>query len=159
MSESRASNQHCVVLLMRGIRGTQYLIPTITFYGQAADVRDGPPFGGPYPRMRSARLNKIGECTTAMPINPDRADSLTCALLIRGVSRDTMSRVYMCLKVHYFQHLACPCQLPTRACYRCADDGVRSLADKVPNRVGMATGRPLRKLHPVKGKGRTIWRD
>jgi hypothetical protein len=29
--------------------------------------------------------------------------------------------------------------------------------DNVPNWVQMATGEPFRKLHPVKGKGRTIW--
>jgi hypothetical protein len=49
------------------------------------------------------------------------------------------------------KHLVYPHQSPTRACYRCADDGVRSLADNVPNWVQMATGEPLRKLRPVQG--------
>ncbi len=44
-----------------------------------------------------------------------------------------------------------PAYIPTRACYRRADDGVRSLTDNVPNRVEMATGRPFRKTYPVKG--------
>jgi len=46
---------------------------------------------------------------------------------------------------------------PTQACYRCADDGVRSPADNVPNWVQMATGEPLRESSPVKGQGRMIW--
>jgi hypothetical protein len=40
---------------------------------------------------------------------------------------------------------------PTQACYRRADDGVRSPADNVPNRVLMVTGKPLGELSPVKG--------
>jgi hypothetical protein len=43
--------------------------------------------------------------------------------------------------------------VPTRACYRCADDGVRSLADNVPNRVRMVTREPLEESSFVKGKG------
>jgi len=39
----------------------------------------------------------------------------------------------------------------TQACYRCADDGVRSPADNAPNRVQMVTGEPLRESSPVKG--------
>ena len=45
---------------------------------------------------------------------------------------------------------------PTQACYRRADDGVRSPADNVPNRVQMATGEPLGESSPVKGQGRMI---
>jgi hypothetical protein len=33
--------------------------------------------------------------------------------------------------------------VPTWACYRCADDRVRSPADNVPNWVHMVTGEPL----------------
>ena len=40
---------------------------------------------------------------------------------------------------------------PMQACYRRADDGVRSPADNVPNRVRMVTGEPLRESSPVKG--------
>jgi len=40
---------------------------------------------------------------------------------------------------------------PTQACYRRADDGVRSPADNVPKWVRMVTGGPLRKSSPVKG--------
>ena len=39
---------------------------------------------------------------------------------------------------------------PTQACYRRADDGVRSPADNVPNWVRMVTGEPLRESSPVK---------
>ncbi len=39
----------------------------------------------------------------------------------------------------------------TQACYRCADDGVRSLADNAPNRVQLVTGEPLGESSPVKG--------
>ena len=46
---------------------------------------------------------------------------------------------------------------PTRACYHRADDGVRSPADNVPNRVQMVTGEPLRESSPVKDQGRMIW--
>jgi len=46
---------------------------------------------------------------------------------------------------------------PMQACYRCADDGVRSPADNVPNWVQMATGEPLRGSSPVKGQGLMIW--
>jgi hypothetical protein len=46
---------------------------------------------------------------------------------------------------------------PTQACYLCADDGVRSPADNVPNWVQMATGEPLGEFSPVKGQGRMIW--
>jgi hypothetical protein len=49
------------------------------------------------------------------------------------------------------KHLVYPHQPPTRACYRYADDGVRSLADNVPKWVQMVTGGPLRKLRPVQG--------
>lgn len=45
---------------------------------------------------------------------------------------------------------------PTQACYRRADDGVRSPADNVPKRVQMATGEPLGESSPVKGQGRMI---
>lgn len=41
--------------------------------------------------------------------------------------------------------------VPTWACYCCADDRVRSPTDKVPNWVGMVTGRPLREASSVKG--------
>jgi hypothetical protein len=41
--------------------------------------------------------------------------------------------------------------VPTWACCRCADDGVRSPTDKVPNWVEMVTGQPLRESSPVKG--------
>ena len=41
--------------------------------------------------------------------------------------------------------------VPTWACYRCADDGVRSPTDNVPNRVQMVTGEPLGESSPVKG--------
>jgi hypothetical protein len=40
---------------------------------------------------------------------------------------------------------------PTQACCRCADDGVRSPADNVPNWVRMVTGEPFRESYPVKG--------
>jgi len=43
--------------------------------------------------------------------------------------------------------------IPTWACYRRADDGVRSPTDNVPNWVEMVTGRPFREASPVKGKG------
>jgi len=33
--------------------------------------------------------------------------------------------------------------VPTRACYRRDDDGVRSPTDNVPKRVQMATGEPI----------------
>ena len=46
---------------------------------------------------------------------------------------------------------------PTQACYRRADDGVRSPADNVPNWVQMVTGEPFRESSPVKGQGRMIW--
>jgi len=39
----------------------------------------------------------------------------------------------------------------TQECDRRADDGVRSPADNVPNRVQMVTGEPLRESSPVKG--------
>ncbi len=41
--------------------------------------------------------------------------------------------------------------IPTWACYRRSDDGVRSPADNVPNRVEMETGRPFWETSPVKG--------
>jgi len=43
---------------------------------------------------------------------------------------------------------------PTQVCYSrhgVTDDGVRSPADNVPNRVQMVTGEPLRESSPVKG--------
>ena len=40
---------------------------------------------------------------------------------------------------------------PTQACYRRADDGVRSPADNAPNRVQLVTGEPLGESSPVKG--------
>ena len=46
---------------------------------------------------------------------------------------------------------------PTQACYRRADDGVRSPADNVPNRVQLVTGEPLGESSPVKGLRRMIW--
>ena len=46
---------------------------------------------------------------------------------------------------------------PTQACYRRADDGVRSPADNAPNWVQMVTGEPFRESSPVKGQGRMIW--
>ena len=77
------------------------------------------------------------------------------------VSRDTKSHDCMCMSLngcHFlyygavlYMHLAYPRQSPRWACYRCADDGVRSPTDNVPKRVRMVTGEPLRKLHPVKG--------
>ena len=47
--------------------------------------------------------------------------------------------------------------VPAQACYRRADDGVRSPADNVLNWVRMVTAEPLRKSFPVKGYGRMIW--
>jgi hypothetical protein len=70
-------------------------------------------------------------------------------------SRDTLLRDRMCLKWRckptQDKHRVYPHQSSKRACYRCADDGVRSLADNVPNWVRMVTAEPLRKLRPVKG--------
>jgi hypothetical protein len=40
--------------------------------------------------------------------------------------------------------------VPTQACYRRADDGVRSPVDNVPNRVQLVTGEPLGESSPVK---------
>jgi len=40
--------------------------------------------------------------------------------------------------------------VPMWACYRCADDGVRSPTDNVPNWVEMVTGRPLRDYTSIK---------
>ena len=45
---------------------------------------------------------------------------------------------------------------PTQACYRRADDGVRSPADNVPKRVQMVTGEPFGESSPVKAQGRMI---
>ena len=42
---------------------------------------------------------------------------------------------------------------PTQACYRRADDGVRSPADNVPNWVRMATGAPPPEVLSGKGLG------
>ena len=46
--------------------------------------------------------------------------------------------------------------IPTWACYRRADDGVRSPTDNVPKWVEMVTGRPFWEISPVKGKGRVM---
>ncbi len=45
----------------------------------------------------------------------------------------------------------------TQACYRRADDGVRSPVDNVPNRVQLVTGEPLGESSPVKGWRGMIW--
>jgi len=43
--------------------------------------------------------------------------------------------------------------VPTRACNRRADDGVRSLADNVPTLVQLVTEETLGESFPVKGQG------
>ena len=48
-------------------------------------------------------------------------------------------------------HPACACRYPKEARYRCADDGVRSPPDNVPNWEETARQTPLREIHLVKG--------
>lgn len=67
----------------------------------------------------------------------------------------TRCRIVECIKQVRIPGMFLPD--PTQACYRCADDGVRSPADKVPNWVRMATGEPLQESSPVKGRVGLIW--
>ena len=48
-------------------------------------------------------------------------------------------------------HPACPRRYPREACYRCADDGVQSPPDNVPNWEETVRWTPLRESRPVKG--------
>ena len=50
-------------------------------------------------------------------------------------------------------YLICSYQYPRMACYRWADDGVWSPSDKVPKWEETVRWKPIRKSHPVKGKG------